>query len=227
MRRTQFSERLDRGEASLPRRFRVVYVSQRHFNGDIRPIAKRGNFDDRDTSLTGGGESKCCVRSNRRWDEDGSTPTGSFEKAVQPSHRDRLWVESDEPGERADLGPDASDLSGDHFGGLQIFGSMGRNPAQEKWNNSKSRCSAACLGEQTWKARFIGCLPFQHSCRYMPATCLKLSPRRSQTICNLLAHLRGPPKRIVEQISEERDNVKECLPRTQWRQTCRRANPRS
>jgi len=88
-------------------------------------------------------------------------------------------------------------LTRDAFGGMQVFRPTCCDPAQEQWNDSKARRSAACLGEQTWEACFIGALPFQHSRRDMPTTCLKLSPRRGETVCHLLADLCGPPKGVV------------------------------
>ena len=197
MRRPQFSERIDRGQARFSRCLRIVDVAHRDFHGDVRSVAQGRDFDDRDTSLPRSRKAKRRVRGNCRWDEDGSPPAGGFEKPVQPSHRDRLWIERHEPCECADLGPNIPNLTRDTFGGMQVFRPTCRDPAQEKWNNPKSRRGAACLGEQTWKARFISGLPFQHSCRYMPTTCLKLRPRRGETVCHLLADLRGPPKGVV------------------------------
>ena len=126
----QFAERVDRGEASLPRRFRILDVAHGHFHRDIRSLAEGGDFDYRDTSLTRSRESKRRVRRDCRWNEDGSTPSSGFEKSVQPSHGDWLWIEGHEPSKCTDLRPNVPDFPSRDFGGQQILLPMGRNSAQ-------------------------------------------------------------------------------------------------
>jgi hypothetical protein len=63
----ELSEGLDRGEASFSRCFRIVDVAHRHFHGDVRSLAEGGDFDDGDTSLPRGRESKRRIGRDRRW----------------------------------------------------------------------------------------------------------------------------------------------------------------
>ncbi|HVD30848.1 MAG TPA: hypothetical protein VNE19_03955, partial [Methylomirabilota bacterium] len=96
----EFAERLDRGEASLPRRFGIIDVAHRHFDGDIRPLTEGGDLDYRNAPLPRGRESKRRVRRDRRRNENGSTPAGGFEKSMQPPHGHGLRIESNEPRKR-------------------------------------------------------------------------------------------------------------------------------
>ena len=57
-----------------------------------------------------------------------------------------------------------------------------------------------------------GALPFLHSCGDMPTARLGLSSWRSEPVCDLLAHLSGPAKRIIRQIAVKGDKVKKGLP---------------
>jgi hypothetical protein len=57
-------------------------VAHRHFHGDVRSLAKGGNFDYRHTALARGGESERCIRRDCRWNENGAPPAGGVEKAM-------------------------------------------------------------------------------------------------------------------------------------------------
>src|SRR5213593_4906111 len=121
MGRPEPAEGLNCGDPGRRRRLRVIDVTHRHFYGDVRPFADGSQLNDRDTSPTCGRESKRCVRRDGRWDEDGSTPTGRLEKAVQPSHRNGLPIERHEPGEGTDLRPDRTCATRDDFCISKVF----------------------------------------------------------------------------------------------------------
>jgi hypothetical protein len=133
---------------------------------------------------------------------------------VQPSNRDRLWIERYEPSECADLRPNVADLTRDAFCGAKIVSPAARDAAQKQWDHSKSWCSAPSRSEQTRKTGIVGALPLLNSCCNVPTTRLKLGAWRPETVRYLLSQLGRPSKRIVRQIGEEGDNMKKGLPRT-------------
>ena len=117
MRCPEFAECLDRGDARFRRCLGVIDVPHRDFDRDVRSLPQGSDLDYRNTTLTRGRESKRRVGRDSRRDQNGPTPAGGFEEAMEPTNGHGLGIEGHQPCERADLCPDVSDLACDHFGG--------------------------------------------------------------------------------------------------------------
>src|SRR5438093_200980 len=106
---------------------------------DLHSLGHRSRFRSvRDTSLARRCESKRCVRRDRRWNKNWPPPPGRLEKPVQPSNRDRLWIESCEPRERTDLGPDTTCGACHDLCVPEVVRLFCRSGEQEQWECSKS-----------------------------------------------------------------------------------------
>ena len=183
---SEFSECLDRRETSFPGCLGVVDVPKGDLNSDVSPLAKGGDLDYRNTAFACGGEAKRRVGGNRRRNEDRPTPAGRLQKAMEPSHRDRLGIESDQPRKGADLSPNISNFSSNDLRCPQILCPTARDASQQQRNHAKPWRCAARSCEQTRKTSFVGSLPFLNPCRNMPTTRLQLGAWRCQTVCDLL-----------------------------------------
>src|SRR5438093_9721049 len=116
----------------------MVAFGERDLAQHVCSLAECGDFDYRDTSLARRCESKRCVRRDRRWNKNWPPPPGRLEKPVQPSNRDRLWIESCEPRERTDLGPDTTCGACHDLCVPEVVRLFCRSGEQEQWECSKS-----------------------------------------------------------------------------------------
>jgi len=123
----QFAKRLDCRDACKPWRLCVIDMAHRDLDSDVRSAADRCKFHDRWTSSSCRRQAERCVRGNWPWHQNWSAPSSRFEQPMQPSGRQRLRVESGEPGECADLSPHVSHLPSYGLGCPKVIRPMARD----------------------------------------------------------------------------------------------------
>src|SRR5258706_1622260 len=77
------TERVDRCESRCRRRLRVVDVLRDELRRDVRPVRGQSHLEDRLAALAHRGHAESGIRSDLRWNENGTSPARDLEELTK------------------------------------------------------------------------------------------------------------------------------------------------